>query len=71
MAEKMSRSLNEGSQKCLQHPGQELKFYCETHDTACCVACTVLLHNKQSQCNVKYIPEAENKTKTLAAKNLE
>jgi len=72
--------------KCPQHLDEELKFFCETHDVACCVACTVLLHNQHNQCTVVYIPEAAkdyktgpeflqltgelNKTQQLAAKHV-
>ena len=72
--------------KCPQHSDEELKFFCETHDVACCVACTVLLHNQHNQCTVVYIPEAAkdyktgpeyqkltgelNKTQQLAAKHV-
>jgi len=45
-------------QRCPQHPAEELKFFCETHDAVCCMACSVLLHK---QCNnVVYIPDVAN-----------
>jgi len=72
--------------RCLQHPEEELKFFCDTHDTACCMACTVLLHNQHNQCTVVYIPDVAkdyktgpeylqltgelNKTQQLAAKHV-
>ena len=72
--------------RCLQHPEEELKFFCDTHDTTCCMACTVLLHNQHNQCTVVYIPDVAkdyktgpeyqqltgelNKTQQLAAKHV-
>jgi len=48
--------------KCQQHPDEDLKFFCETHDAMCCMACTVLLHK---QCNnVLYIPDVAKNYKT-------
>ena len=41
-------------QKCPLHPGEELKFFCQTHETVCCMACSVVVHK---QCNVAYIPD--------------
>ena len=71
---------------CLQHSEEELKFFCDTHDTACCMACTVVLHNQHNQCTVVYIPDVAkdyktgpeyqqltlelNKTQQLAAKHV-
>jgi len=72
--------------RCLQHSEEELKFFCDTHDTACCMACTVVLHNQHNQCTVVYIPDVAkdyktgpeyqqltlelNKTQQLAAKHV-
>jgi len=72
--------------KCPQHSEEELKFFCDTHDVACCMACTVLLHNQHQQCTVVYIPDVAkdykigpeylqligelNKTQQLAAQYL-
>jgi len=72
--------------RCPQHSDEELKFFCDTHDTACCMACTVLLHNQHNQCTVVYIPDVAkdyttgpeyqqltgelNKTQQLAAKHV-
>ena len=37
--------------QCPDHPDEEIKFYCNTHDALCCCACN-LDHN---QCTIKYI----------------
>jgi len=50
--------------RCLQHPEEELKFFCDTHDTTCCMACTVVLHNQHNQCTVVYIPDVAKDYKT-------
>jgi len=50
--------------KCLEHSDEELKFLCQSHDTTCCVACTVLLHNVHTQCVVVYIPDFAKNYKT-------
>ena len=47
--------------KCTQHPHEELKFFCETHQDICCVACNLVLHK---QCQVAYIPDVANNYKT-------
>jgi len=47
--------------KCLQHPHEELKFFCEKHQDICCVACNVVLHK---QCQVVYIPDVAKNYKT-------
>jgi len=44
--------------KCPIHNKEEIKFYCEKHDTLCCVACNVANHD---QCTKSYIHDiAEN-----------
>ena len=50
--------------KCPKHPDEDLKFFCDTHDLQCCMACTVLLHNQYKQCTVAYIPEVAKEYKT-------
>jgi len=50
--------------KCSKHPDEDLKFFCDTHDLQCCMACTVLLHNQYNQCTVAYIPEVAKDYKT-------
>jgi len=47
--------INAGSfQKCPKHPVEELKFFCQKHETVCCMACSVVDHK---QCNTAYIPD--------------
>jgi len=46
--------LTAAIEKCPDHPKEEIKFYCHTHNTICCVACTVLKHEK---CSKSYIPD--------------
>jgi len=41
-------------QSCPQHPNEELKLYCEKHDSLCCVACSTAQHK---QCETIYIPD--------------
>jgi len=50
--------------KCPKHPDEDLKFFCNTHDLQCCMACTVLQHNQYNQCSVAYIPEVAKEYKT-------
>ena len=47
--------------KCYQHPKEELKLFCETHEELCCVACNVIRHK---QCKVVYIPDVAKDFKT-------
>jgi len=47
--------------KCPQHPHEELKFFCETHQDICCVACNLVMHK---QCQVVYIPDVAKNYKT-------
>jgi len=47
--------------KCLDHPGEKLKLFCDTHDTACCTVCHLGQHK---QCTVLYIPEVAKNYKT-------
>jgi len=47
--------LHAGSfQKCPKHPEKKLKFFCQMHETVCCMACSVVDHK---QCNTAYIPD--------------
>ena len=47
---------------CPQHPEDEIKFFCETHDVVCCMACSVVLHKECN--NVVYMPEVAQNYKT-------
>jgi len=49
--------------KCLKHPDEDLKFFCNTHDLQCCMACN-LHHNQFNQCTVVYIPEVAKEYET-------
>jgi len=45
----------ENLRQCPDHPEEEIKFYCPSHDVLCCCACNVL--NKHNQCTNQYIPQ--------------
>jgi len=45
----------EDVRQCPDHPEEEIKFYCPSHDVLCCRDCNVL--NKHDQCTKHYIPE--------------
>ena len=47
--------------KCPQHSYEKLKFFCDTHQEMCCVACNLVLHK---QCQVVYIPDVAKNFKT-------
>ena len=40
--------------QCPDHPDEEIKFYCPSHNALCCCACNVLEHD---QCKKDYIPQ--------------
>jgi len=44
----------EDIKQCPDHPDEEIKFYCPSHDQLCCCACNVLEHD---QCKKQYIPQ--------------
>jgi len=46
---------SENMKQCPDHPEEEIKFYCPSHDVLCCCACNVL--NKHDQCTNQYIPQ--------------
>ncbi|KAK3587682.1 hypothetical protein CHS0354_042466 [Potamilus streckersoni] len=51
MAEKSVFKFREASknpelQKCLQHNGKQIEFYCKDHDIVCCSTCAVITHKK-------------------------
>jgi len=41
--------------QCPDHPDEEIKFYCPSHDLLCCRDCNVLY--KHDQCDKQYIPK--------------
>ena len=41
-------------EKCPDHSLEEIKFYCQSHNALCCVACNV---SKHEQCSKSYIPD--------------
>jgi len=49
-----SSSRTEDVQKCPDHPLEEIKFFCPTHDSIGCVACHTLNH---ATCDKQYIPD--------------
>jgi len=56
-----SGSDTEDIQKCPDHPQEEIKFYCPTHDSIGCVACHTLKH---ATCAKQYIPDVSAKFKS-------
>jgi len=56
-----SGSNTEDIQKCPDHPQEEIKFYCPTHDSIGCVACHTLKH---ATCAKQYIPDISAKFKS-------
>jgi len=45
---------SESFEKCNDHPHEDVKLFCKTHNTVFCVACSV---GKHKDCNKKYIPD--------------
>jgi len=56
-----SGSNSEDIQKCPDHPLEEIKFYCPTHDSIGWVACHTLKH---ATCAKQYIPDKSAKFKS-------
>ena len=45
----------ENVKQCPDHPDEEIKFYCPSHDVLCCRDCNVL--DKHDQCTKQSIPQ--------------
>jgi len=47
-------SDSESFEKCNDHPLEDVKIFCKTHEALCCVACTAAMHE---HCKKDYIPD--------------
>jgi len=48
------RQTTEYFEKCNDHPQEDVKLFCKSHNTVCCVACSV---GKHEDCKKEYIPD--------------
>lgn len=56
-----NRRRQKDTQKCLDHPQEEIQFFCPTHDAFSCVECHTLEHGG---CAMQNIPNISKKFKS-------